>query len=54
MLKDLSLATGAIEETGTASLLAQAARDAYARLSAAGLGGKDFSVVARALQDGTI
>ncbi len=54
MLKDLSLATGAIEETGAASLLAQAARDAYARLSAAGLGGKDFSVVARALQDGTI
>lgn len=54
MLKDLSLATDAIESTGTASLLAGPARDAYARLAQMGLGGKDFSVIARALLEGRL
>lgn len=52
MLKDLTLATDAEAETGAASLLGNAARQAYARLSEMGLGGRDFSVVARALLDG--
>ena len=52
MLKDLTLATDAEAETGAASLLGSAARDAYARLSAIGWGGRDFSVVARALLEG--
>ena len=52
MLKDLTLATGAEAETGAASVLGEAARAAYERLSGFGLGGKDFSVIARALLDG--
>lgn len=52
MLKDLSLAADAVASTGAGSVLGGAARMAYARLSAAGLGGKDFSVAARALRDG--
>ncbi len=52
MLKDLTLATEAEAQTGAASLLGQAARSAYERLSAMGLGGKDFSVIARALLEG--
>lgn len=54
MLKDLTLAADAIASTGAASVLANAARDAYARLSELGLGGKDFSVAAQALQQGRI
>lgn len=54
MLKDLTLATDAIASTGAASVMAAAARDAYARLSELGLGGKDFSVAARALLEGRI
>ncbi len=52
MLKDLTLATGAEAETGAASVLGEAARAAYERLSGLGLGGKDFSVIARALLQG--
>ena len=54
MLKDLTLATDAEAETGAVSLLGTAAREAYASLSAMGLGGKDFSVIARALLDGRL
>ena len=54
MLKDLTLATDAIASTGAASVMATAARDAYARLSELGLGSKDFSVAARALLEGRI
>lgn len=53
MLKDLTLATDAEAETGAASILGTAARDVYARLNQLGLGGRDFSVVARALLDGS-
>ena len=53
MLKDLSLAVDAVHKTGAGTVLGQAARDAYARLSAVGLGGKDFSIAAKALHDGT-
>jgi len=49
MLKDLTLATDAEAATGAPAVLGPAARDAYAALSKQGLGGKDFSVVARAL-----
>lgn len=52
MLKDLRLATDAEAETGAASILGGAARNVYERLSQLGLGGKDFSVVARALLEG--
>jgi 3-hydroxyisobutyrate dehydrogenase len=52
MLKDLTLATAAEAETGAASVLGQAARGAYERLSRLGLGSKDFSVIARALLEG--
>lgn len=52
MLKDLTLATEAEAETGAPSPLGAAARAAYQRLSESGLGGKDFSVIARALLDG--
>lgn len=52
MLKDLTLATDAEAETGAASILGTAARDVYAKLSDLGLGGQDFSVVARALLEG--
>lgn len=54
MLKDLTLATEAEAQTGAVSLLGTAARDVYARLSGMGLGGHDFSVVARALLDGQL
>lgn len=53
MLKDLTLATDAERNAGAASILGEAARSVYARLSEQGLGGRDFSVVARALLDGT-
>ena len=52
MLKDLSLAGQAAEESGAPQVLGGYARAAYERLVAAGLGGRDFSVVARALLDG--
>lgn len=54
MLKDLTLAAEAAASTGAASVLGGAAKDAYQRLSAAGLGGKDFSVAARALIEGRL
>lgn len=54
MLKDLSLAVDAVAATGAGSVLGGVAREAYARLAAAGLGDKDFSVAAQALQDGTL
>ena len=54
MLKDLTLATDAAASSGASSVLAGAARDAYARLAAAGLGNKDFSVAARALIEGSL
>lgn len=54
MLKDLTLATGAEAETGSAALLGPAARAAYQKLSEMGLGGKDFSVIARALLEGSL
>ena len=54
MLKDISLAVDAIADSGAASVLAGPAREAYARLSALGLGGQDFSVAARALLDGKL
>jgi 3-hydroxyisobutyrate dehydrogenase len=52
MLKDLTLATGAEQETGAASPLGDTARAVFAQLSAMGLGAKDFSVIARALLEG--
>ncbi len=52
MLKDLTLATEAERDHRAASLLGEAARSVYARLSELGLGGRDFSIVARALLDG--
>ncbi len=52
MLKDLGLATAAESETGAPAVLGPAARQAYERLSQLGLGGKDFSVIARALLEG--
>ena len=52
MLKDLTLAADAVASTGADSVLGGAAKDAYARLSAMGLGGKDFSVAAAALLEG--
>ncbi len=52
MLKDLTLATDAAAATGAAGVLGPAARDAYARLVQMGLGGRDFSVAARALLEG--
>lgn len=54
MLKDVSLAVDSITTTGCSSVLARAARDAYAQLSELGLGDQDFSVAARALLDGQI
>ncbi len=52
MLKDLTLATSAEAGSGAASVLGEAARSAYERLAAMGLGSKDFSVIARALLEG--
>jgi 3-hydroxyisobutyrate dehydrogenase len=54
MLKDLSLAAEAVAATGAGSALGGAARDTYARISAMGLGDKDFSVAARALIEGRL
>ena len=54
MLKDLSLAADAVGTTGAGSVLGAAARDAYARLSALGEGGRDFSVAAHALLEGKL
>lgn len=52
MLKDLTLATEAEAASGAPAVLGPAARAAYERLSGMGLGGKDFSVIARALLQG--
>ncbi|MDT7952185.1 MAG: 3-hydroxyisobutyrate dehydrogenase [Acetobacteraceae bacterium] len=52
MLKDLTLATDAERESGAPSVLGEAARATYAKLSQLGLGGRDFSVIARALLEG--
>ena len=52
MLKDLTLATDAERDSGAASVLGDAARSVYAKLSELGLGSRDFSVVARALLEG--
>lgn len=52
MLKDLTLATEAERDNDAASILGEAARSVYATLSELGLGGRDFSVVARALLEG--
>ena len=52
MLKDLTLATAAEAETGAAAVLGPAARAVFERLRDVGLGGKDFSVIARALLEG--
>ena len=54
MLKDLTLATDAERDNGAPSALGEAARAIYARLSELGLGGRDFSVVARALLEGRL
>ena len=54
MLKDLTLATDAERDNGAPSALGEAARTIYARLSELGLGGRDFSVVARALLEGRL
>ncbi len=54
MLKDLTLATDAAAATGAASVLGEHARAAYQRLGELGLGGKDFSVAARALLEGQL
>ncbi len=54
MLKDLTLAAEAAAAAGAPSMLGGHARAAYERLVAAGLGDRDFSVVARALADGTL
>ena len=54
MLKDMTLATAAEQETGAPCVLGAAARAAYQRLSELGLGTKDFSVIARALLEGRL
>lgn len=54
MLKDLTLATDAAASAGALTVLGPAARDAYARLAAAGLAQKDFSVAAKALHEGQL
>lgn len=52
MLKDLTLASEAAAQAGAPQVLGGHAREAYERLAAAGLGGRDFSVVAKALHEG--
>ena len=52
MLKDLTLASEAAAQAGAPQVLGEHARTAYERLAAAGLGSRDFSVVAKALHDG--
>ena len=54
MLKDVTLATEAAVASGAASVLGPAARDAFAALSAHGLGARDFSIIAQALLQGQI
>lgn len=54
MLKDLSLAADAVAATGATSVLGGPARDAYARLAAAGLGHKDFSVTGQVFRKGPL
>jgi len=54
MLKDLTLATEAVASTGAASVLGEPARAAYQHLAELGMGGKDFSVAARALLEGRL
>ena len=54
MLKDLTLATDAVADTGAASVLCGPARAAYARLQELGMGDKDFSVAAPALLAGRL
>lgn len=54
MLKDLTLAVQAAEQSGSATPLGDAAAAIYRRLNEAGLGGKDFSVVAEELRSGRI
>ena len=52
MLKDLTLASEAAAQAGAPQILGEHARTAYERLAAAGLGSRDFSVVAKALHEG--
>jgi 3-hydroxyisobutyrate dehydrogenase len=52
MLKDLALAQQAAEESDAPQVLGGHARATYERLVAAGLGDRDFSVVAKALREG--
>ncbi len=52
MLKDLTLAAEAAAQAGAPQVLGGHAREAYERLEAAGLGGRDFSVVAKVLHEG--
>lgn len=54
MLKDLTLAVEAAAAAGAAGVLGRPAQQAYARLCAMGLGGKDFSVAAQTLLAGPI
>ncbi len=54
MLKDLALAQQSAEECGAPQILGGHARAAYERLVAAGFGGQDFSVVAKALGEGLL
>jgi 3-hydroxyisobutyrate dehydrogenase len=54
MLKDLTLASEAAAQAGAPQVLGGHAREAYERLAAAGLGGRDFSVIAKALGDGSL
>ena len=54
MLKDVTLATEAAAAAGASTVLGPAARDAFAALARLGLGGKDFSIIARALLEGQI
>lgn len=54
MLKDLTLAMQAAADSGAPGVLGRHAQHAYAHLCELGLGDKDFSVAAKALQDGSI
>lgn len=54
MLKDLTLAMQAAADSGAPGVLGRHAQHTYAKLCELGLGDKDFSVAAKALQDGSI
>ena len=54
MLKDLTLAMQAAAGAGAAGVLGRHAQQAYAQLCELGFGAQDFSVAAKALQDGSI